>query len=220
MAKADPISTRNLTPLPRINDLRRLLQSLAMLDAIMSAEWESRYYSFDAGWAAGEQMGSMRNGSGDDYYALFNQAGCFFKGFAHESQMSPYRCVPKQLWPGIFENVPEEFDDALREPAFVIEDTTFCIWRRYEDHEWQRGNIAFPQAPDPDGSEMLLAPLDGDPARYHEFAEYYYERKIDIYLVHHVYRHLPLTDKVITGLNADARYDAVLREADQISYPA
>ena len=33
---------------------------MAMLDAILSPEWDCRYYSFNAGWSPDEQMGSMR----------------------------------------------------------------------------------------------------------------------------------------------------------------
>jgi hypothetical protein len=34
------VSTRHLSNLPDIDNLRRLCQSLAMLDAILSPEWE------------------------------------------------------------------------------------------------------------------------------------------------------------------------------------
>jgi len=81
------ISTRDLSLLPDVDGLRRTLQAMAMLDAILRPEWEFRYYSFNAAWAEGEQMGSMRNGSGDDFFAHFSSAGCWLKGFAHE-----YRC--------------------------------------------------------------------------------------------------------------------------------
>ena len=42
------ISSRDLGGLPDLQDFRRLTRSLAMLDAILSREWEDRYYSFDA----------------------------------------------------------------------------------------------------------------------------------------------------------------------------
>lgn len=42
------ISTRQLGALPDIATLERLCQSLALLDAILSREWEYRYYSFNA----------------------------------------------------------------------------------------------------------------------------------------------------------------------------
>jgi len=43
------------------------MQSLATLDAIYSPEWEYRYYSYDSNWGEGEEMGSIRNGSGDTF---------------------------------------------------------------------------------------------------------------------------------------------------------
>ena len=68
------ISTRNLTQLPDIPTQRRLTQSLAVLGAILSPEWDLRYYSFSK-WAEGEMMASMRNGSGDDWFLLFGPPG-------------------------------------------------------------------------------------------------------------------------------------------------
>ena len=62
------ISTRDLSLLPAIKQLKLLAQSLAMLDAIIEPEWEFRYYSFNAHWGREEAMASMRNGSGDDYF--------------------------------------------------------------------------------------------------------------------------------------------------------
>ncbi len=47
-----------LAVLPDIEGLRNLTQSLAMLDAIMSPEWEYRYYSFNSKWDDGEMMAS------------------------------------------------------------------------------------------------------------------------------------------------------------------
>jgi hypothetical protein len=62
------ISTRDLSLLPDVESLRRLWQSMAMLDAILSPDWEYRYYSFNAAWGAGEEMGSMRDGCGDSLH--------------------------------------------------------------------------------------------------------------------------------------------------------
>jgi hypothetical protein len=57
-----PNQTLPATALPSISELRRLTQSLAMLDAIICPEWNSRYYSFNCNWSAGEAMASMRKG--------------------------------------------------------------------------------------------------------------------------------------------------------------
>jgi len=86
--------------------------------------------------------------------------------------MSPYAHIPKRVWPGVLDDVPDVFRDFLDEPAFTIEDTTFCFWRRSEDSCWRIGNIAYPKGPDPDGSDQLLVMLDGKPEAYREFAEY------------------------------------------------
>ncbi len=118
------LSTRNLAGLPWIEELRRICQSLAMLDAIISPDWESRYFSFNSKWAPSEMMASMRNGCGDDYFILFTQYGAIIKGFWHESPLSPYGNGGK-VWDGILTEAPQEFAGFLAEPAFSINDTTF-----------------------------------------------------------------------------------------------
>lgn len=62
------ISIMNPSALPPIEQLARLSQSLAVLDAILEPEWANRYYSYNARWRKDEMMASMRNGSGDSYF--------------------------------------------------------------------------------------------------------------------------------------------------------
>jgi len=62
------ISTRNLEGLPDVTRLKRLLQSMAMLDAILMPEWEYRHYSFNAHWGEDDMMGSMRDGAVDEFF--------------------------------------------------------------------------------------------------------------------------------------------------------
>lgn len=68
-----PISTRDLSDMPGVDTLERLSQSVAMLDAILSPQWDYRYFSFHAVWdtSMNERMASMRNGSGDEYFLVF-----------------------------------------------------------------------------------------------------------------------------------------------------
>lgn len=208
-----------LAELPGIDDLRRLCQSLAMLDAIMSPEWEYRYYSFDSRWGEGEMMASMRDGSGDGYFILFNSIGVILKGFAHESEMSPWNLESERVWPGVLESVPKEFEDFLREPAFSMENTTFCIWRKYEDSGWQAGKISYPQATDPDGSAEMLPILIGNPETYREFASNYYESKIELPPIAHIYQHQPLIEKFIVELNNEASLELLQKDITEIGYP-
>lgn len=213
------ISTQHLDRLPDVDRLKLLMQSLAVLDAIMSPEWDSRYYSFNSKWARAEQLGSMRNGCGDDFFALFNRAGCFIKGFAHESVMSPYRVQPPQPWPGILDGVPDDFASCLKQPAFSMDEITFCIWRRHSDIAWSRGPIEFPKTDTTDGSAYLLAILNGDPTLYLQFAYDYYEATIPIDAVRHIYSHTPLTDTVVTSLNPDITTADLVDDLKEIGYP-
>lgn len=195
------------------------MQSLAVLDAIMSPdEWDMRYFSFNAKWRRGEEMGSVRNGSGDDLFAIFNRSGCLLKGFVHESPMSPYRENPPSIWPGLIEGVPQPFSAAIVEPAFSMSEITFCIWRCSDEDDWSIGPIKFPRSSDPDGSRYLLGFLDGKPKTYQTFAEDYYETEIPIDSVQHIYRHLPLTTEIVESLNPAATLKMIANDLKEIGY--
>ena len=164
-------------------------------------------------------MASMRNGSGDEYFILFNSQGAIMKGFAHESSMSPWATESEQVWRGVLDEVPSEFQEFLTEPAFSMGDTTFCIWRRKVDPSWQVGQIDYPEEDDPDGSEDLLFILDGAPTTYREFAEQYYERPVDLSAVIHVYEQEPLTSEILEVLNPEVSREDLKLDLEQIGYP-
>jgi hypothetical protein len=205
--------------LPPPDALKRIMQSLAMLDAIVEEEWQYRYFSFDARWSSDTQMGSMRNGQGDDLFAVFDRAGCFIRGFDHESPMSPWASNPRKIWPGVLEHVPQQFSSSLTEPAFHMDDTTFCIWFPAGAQAWCQGEIAYPAGSDPDGSSWMLSYYQGGPQTYHDFAEYYYELDIPLEAIARVYRHEPLSPALIEALGSQRRYDQLLVEAAEIGYP-
>ena len=213
------VTKKRLTTIPDVESLKRLCQSLATLEAIISPEWEYRYYSFDSKWAEGEMMASMRNGSGDEYFILFNSQGAIMKGFAHESSMSPWASESDQVWPGVLDQVPAEFGEFLTEPAFSMAETTFCVWRRNGDPSWQTGQIEYPDEDDPDGSEDLLFILDGEPETYKEFAEQYYEQSIDLSVVTRAYEQESLTPQMIEKLNPEVSVESVASDLEQIDYP-
>jgi hypothetical protein len=215
------ISSRHLSSLLPPAKLEALCQSIAMLDAILSPEWEYRYFSFNSNWdtAKGERMASMRNGSGDEYYAVFHDRGAIIKGFDHEAVMSPWSRTTPDVWPGVLDAVPEEFDGFLNEPAFSIDETTFCLWHRANDIGWSSGTITLPEGADPDGSANLLWMLYGDPNTYVQFARDYYERELSLADVAAIYESLPLSEELVTRLNSSATWNDILADAKEIGYP-
>jgi hypothetical protein len=214
------ISSRRLSSLLPPASLEALCRSIAMLDAILSPEWEYRYFSFNSQWNVdlGERMASMRNGSGDHYFAVFGR-GAIIKGFDHDAPMSPWTRIPPAVWPGVLDSVPKDFDGFLKEPAFAVNDTTFCLWHEAGDPGWSSGAITFPEGADPDGSASLLWMLDGDPNTYVQFAHDYYERDLSRGDVASIYERLPIGRELMKRLNAGAVWDAILVDAAEIGYP-
>jgi hypothetical protein len=208
--------------LPDPDTLRDHCRALAMLDAILSPDWSSRYYSFDARWSATEELGSMRNGSGDEYSIVFTPAGVYVRGFDHESPMSPY--AEDEVWPGVVDFVPEEFRSCVEEPAFSddgVPRVTACLWRRTTDEGWQTGEIEFPEGHgDPDGADWLFRLLaDRSPEAYASFAGDYYEVLVDMDAVRHVYALRPLTDEVVRALNTERTLADLAEDIAEIGYP-
>ena len=156
-------STRSPQALPDVPALRRLTKSLAMLDAILSPEWQHRYYSFNSRWSAGEQMASMRNGSGDEWFLLFAPWGAVLKGFAHESTLANDLGFPERIQ----QSLPPVFASFLHEAAFSMHEATFCLWRGHTDPRWSvvSPNGA-PASAYGDGSAEMLGILDGNPLTY------------------------------------------------------
>ncbi|MFE1907524.1 hypothetical protein ACFW96_28190 [Streptomyces gardneri] len=217
--------------LPGIEELRDHSRGLAMLEAVLCPEWESRYYSFDAHWSESEQLASMKDGQGDEYTIVLSPAGAFARVFAHESVLSPFgELADGQTWPGVLDGVPEAFREYLTEPAFTDEDgvhvTTACLWRETADSAWHTGRVEFPDAgddrEDPDGSGRLLHLLvDRSAEAYAEWASDYYETetKVDLEAVRHVLALRPLTSEVVAALNPGVGLADLAEDIAEIGYP-
>jgi hypothetical protein len=213
------ISSKNLVGLLHPKALKKLAKALAMLDALIERDWEYRYYSFNSKWSDYEEMASMRNGQGDEWFCVFSSVGVFLKGFDHESIMSPRNQESSTAWPGVLENIPSVFQPMATEPAFSMSDTTFCIWRAVDGKQWETGTISFPDGDDPDGSAWMLAILDGNPITYAKWAEEYYDRPISAGAIEQIYQGTPLTPDLVRELNPDIEFASILADAAEIDYP-
>jgi hypothetical protein len=210
--------------LPEIGGLRDLCRSIAVLEAILSPDWESRYHSFGA-WSEEEDLASMRNGSGDEFSIVFSAAGAYVRGFAHEAPMSPYAGEDHEPWPGVLDQVPQIFRQYVDEPAFCDDEgvpvVTACLWRQSHDTSWLVGDVDYPRTnSDPDGADELFRLLtDPSPEAFHRFAEDYYGTPVDLEVVRQVYALRPLTQQMISTLNRDVRMADLTEDVASARYP-
>ena len=205
-------STTNYAGLPSAAAMQRLAQSLAVLDAINSPDWEYRYYSYNPEWAPGEAVLEMRDGEGDEMLVLFRAEGCVINGFLHEYDQPEKAQVIRGL--------PDVFDSFLFEEPVASLGTTFCLWYT-PAHGWQRGVVEN----EDDGSEELLYIFDNDPATYAEWATEYYldetdRRPLTAEAVAPVYHHEVLTKEMVLAINEELEdWVALAAELQEIGYP-
>jgi hypothetical protein len=188
------LSSKNLDLLPNPIQLKRLCQAIAALEAILSPDWQYRYYSYNKNWAKDEAFCQMRDGSGDEMLILFTNTGAVINGFAHESSFQDKAAITK--------NLPTEFQTFIfGEPVASI-GTTFCIWNPESDTKWISNKKELKDKNIYDGSDELLELLDGKPETFHQWAEDYYElENLSLGLVKQIYEQTPITAEIIHQLN-------------------
>lgn len=178
-----------------------------MLDAILNPEWDDRYYSFNAQWAEGEEMASMRNGSGDDWFIVFSGVGVYGRGFDHEAPAAPQ----------VFDTVPAVFGSLVTEPAFAGYDgtpaATVCFWREPTDAGWGVSPTG------PAGHELFDVLVEGTPEAFQAWAEDYLETDISLSAIEHVYALRPLSSAVVAELNPDVELGDLEKDIAEIGYP-
>jgi hypothetical protein len=141
------------------------------------------------------------------------------KGFAHESEMSPYRTNPPTPWPGLFGGVPAQFASSLQEPAFDIPSTTFAVWRLAVDAKWHIGSVKFPNDHDDDGSQVLLGRLVVPSDEFTDWLTENYEADVDAAVVAAVFEHQPLTKDQLRTLQPSAELADLQRAVVETGYP-
>ena len=186
------ISTKNYNLLPDRRSLESICKAISVLDAIISQEWQYRYYSFNSKWSANERCLQLRNGSGDEMHVLFREDGCAINGFAHEYEQQDKSKLTNNL-PAIF----NEF--IFGEPVISI-GTTFCLWTT-ELKNWQVGQLESFE----DNSEEMLTIFDGQPQTYINWATEYFEESykesgIPLDTVTKIYSGQPLTKEMVLSI--------------------
>ncbi len=196
-------SISSISELPAIDRVIHISQSLALLDAILMPDWEHRYFLFNAAWdgPANEKMASMRNGAGDESFLLFTPNGAVGKVLSTEEMLED---VDEAL-----SSIPVCFGGFKSEPAFKLQEMTFCIWRQTGDQAW------FSVPADRDSYPWLRF-LVGGASYYRAWAADYYEKDINPYALQRVYQQHDVTDEVIAMLKPEASRATVEADLSEI----
>lgn len=206
------ISTKNHNLLPDRKALKTICKAISVLDAIISQEWEYRYYSYNSKWDKDEECLQMRNGSGDEMHILFREDGCVINGFAHE--------YDQQDKGKLTQNLPTIFSEFIfGEPVKSI-GTTFCLWTT-ELKNWQVGQIENYK----DNSEEMLNIFDGQPQTYVNWATEYFEESykesgIPLDIVTKIYAGQTLTKEMVLSIVDDLEdWEQLKADLTEINYP-
>jgi hypothetical protein len=202
--------------LPVISELKLRAKALAMLDAIIAPDWEDRYYSYNQNWCAGEEMASMRNGSGDDWFILFGEFGAAIKGLDHESKIAGNSVLSKE----VEHQLPKSFSSFYKEPAFGMDWLSFCYWCESPQNSWRK--VIHPDSTYleiADGSLEFLSLLYEPASSYQEFANWYYELEIPLELIEKIYSHHTITEQIVQALNPGLPFALAKEFAAEIGYP-
>ena len=156
------ISTINHKLLPDITSLEQTCKAISVLDAILSPEWQYRYYSYNSKWDVNEECLQMRDGSGDEMHILFKENNCVINGFSHEYDQGEKANLTKGL--------PKLFNEFIFEEPIKSIGTTFCVCTE-NSNSWAVGTLQDEQ----DNSEEMLQILDANPQTYIDWATEYHE---------------------------------------------
>ena len=210
-AKLIMISTKHTALLPDKKSLQATCKAISVLDAIISPEWEFRYYSYNSNWDVNEECLQMRNGQGDEMHILFMDNGCAINGFAHE--------FPQQDKTMLTKGLPAVFSDFIfGEPVASI-GTTFCLWTT--DSAWKVGEIGNID----DYSGKMLGIFDGNPETYIGWATEYFdgsykETGIPLETVSRIYKGETLTKEMVLSIGHDIDdWNQLIADIDEIGYP-
>jgi len=204
------MTNSELFTLPHPGQLLKRSKALATLDALYCQQWDLRCFSHNSRWSENEQMASMRDGEGNDYFIRFAPFGTAVKGTYIEN--------------GTFENneiadkaraeMPKTFESFLSEPAFSVNEASFIAWFDEKIEEWKKtvSNKG-------DGSDILMECIQGDGMVFKNWAYDYYEIDIKLEFIEHVFQFMPIDAQFIEQLGVYVDRNLLREDLGEIGYP-
>ena len=232
--------TKDLSSMLDIEDLRQVCKGIAALEIVMCRKKEFRYYFYDPNWSDNEEVfelingcGSVKSGCNSNMMILFCPDGCVINGFDNcsydneiyytiddDGDIQWQKDADKERenilkMKEITQDLPDVFHAFIEKSLECIK-STFCIWKT-KDGKWSRSDMVGTQE---DGSAEMLDILDGNPQKYVEFCEWYYQVNIPLDIVEKVYNGESLTLEMVKSLNSKIEdIELVKNELDKMGYP-
>jgi hypothetical protein len=183
-----------------IENLRQKMKALALLDAIIEQEWQYRYFSYNTNWSDTEEMGSLRDGCGGEWFLWLS------------GELAGYKCLSPE--DGLMHDLqaakvaaPSGYNSFISEPAFSMDQAT-CIWY-LENSKWvKHGKTA--------NWLISLEAISSWEARdYQSWATEYYERDINIGAVEKIFAG-QFSEEIANALNPEVEIDVLQSELPEI----
>jgi len=185
-----------------IEEVTKKLKSIALLEAIICPEWEYRYYSYNSNWGKGEEMASMRNGSGDEWFLWVKNNLAAIKVMSHEfGTLDDIETIKNQF--------PKEYTSFITEPAFSINEST-SLWYLKGD-EWVKFDV------NREETKNLTKVFEFTPSEYKEWAEDYYENDFSLEAIENIMAG-NCSESDIHLLNEELTYKDIEEEISEIGY--
>ncbi len=183
-----------------IEQLRKKMKSLALLDAIIEQEWQYRYFSYNSKWSDSEEMGSLRDGCGGEWFIWIS------------GDLAGYKCLSPE--DGLMSELQEAKDSAssayysfITEPAFSMDQAT-CIWY-LENAKWVKHGKPVNFLID------LKTISNWTASDYQAWATEYYERDIDLSAIENILGG-QFSEELAKKLNPDIDMSELLAELPEI----
>lgn len=197
---------KNYKKLPSRSTLQSICKAISVLDAILCAEWEYRFYSYNSAWGPDEEFCEMQDMEGQRFQILFKEEGCVING-VH----SDYENADKSA---LTEGLPEVYHEFMFGEPVASYGTNFCLWTD-ESGEWQ-----YNETGKADGKEELLSIFNGNPATYKQWAEEYFEvEEISLDVIDQIYRGEILTKNMVMAVNPEIEdWEQLISDLEEANY--
>ena len=185
-----------------IENIKNTLKSIAILDAIISPEWESRYFSYNSKWSDSEEMASMRDGSGNEWFLWLHDNVMAWKFLDHELG------IEKNI-ESIISQFPAQFDSFINEKAFSIKESS-CLWY-FMDNRWHEFGL------ENKSIHEAIKTFTWAPKDYKKWADSYYENEFNIDAISSIFNN-QMNGKIIAQLNEKMSFEELQNDIEEIDF--